>query len=206
MACACGHACSSGPRGPYFGDEKFLVLGVRHEEEANAVSKELATDGRVEHLRLRGPTFTALGITERDGRPAWVRAVTQRGIELALDPVVSHPLDRGARYELLAPATPGLYDADGDGFDELVVVRSGYDGGAPCVLAYRVQNAGFIDLVADGARTLAAARGLADDLEPCVGAPAADASVDEPAQEPAREPPREPRADPEPAPAPSAPQ
>jgi hypothetical protein len=159
-------ACSSGPASPFFGDEKFLVLGVSPEEEADALSKQLAVDGRVEHLRLRGPTFTALGFTDRDGRPAWVRAITPRGIALALDPVASHPLERGERYELLAPATPGLYDADGDGFDELLVLKRSYDRDDPCLLAYRVQSSGFVDLITDGEHTRKVAAGTSE-VEPC---------------------------------------
>lgn len=173
-------ACSSGPASPFFGDEKFLVLGVSPEEEANAVSKQLAVDGRTEHLRLRGPTFTALGFTEPDGQPAWVRAITPRGISLALDPVASHPLERGERYELIAPATPGLFDADGDGFDELVVLKRSYDGDDACLLVYRIQSSGFVDLITDSQDTIDAARGAVTDVEPCAGAPASDGGVNEP--------------------------
>ena len=172
-------ACSAGPASPFFGDEKFLVLGVSPEEEANAVSKQLAVDGRTEHLRLRGPTFTALGFTEPDGQPAWVRAITPRGIALALDPVASHPLERGERYELMAPATPGLFDADGDGFDELIVLRRSYDRDDPCVLAYRIQSSGFVDLITDSQDTIDAARDVITGVEPCAGAPAADGGVSE---------------------------
>jgi len=162
-------ACSSGPSSPFFGDEKFLVLGVSPEEEANALSQELAVDGRTEHVRLRGTTFTALGFTEPDGRPAWVRAITPRGIALALDPVASHPLERGERYELLAPATPGLFDADGDGFDELLVRKSTYDGDDACLLVYRVQNSGFVDLVTDGEHTRQVGSIAGLHVEPCHG-------------------------------------
>jgi hypothetical protein len=169
--------CSSGPSGPFFGDEKFLVLGVSPEEEANALSRQLATDGRKEYLRLRGPTFTALGFEEPDGRPGWVRAITQRGIELALDPVQSHPLERGARYELLAPASQGLFDADGDGFDDVIVLKRSYDGDDRCLLAYRIQNTGFIDLITDTNETVAAARDAITGVEPCAGTPAADAGT-----------------------------
>lgn len=169
--------CSSGPSGPFFGDEKFLVLGVSPEEEANALSKQLATDGRREYIRLRGSTFTGLGFSEPDGRPGWVRAITQRGIALALDPVESHPLDRGARYELVAPATEGLFDADGDGFDDLVVLKRSYDRDDPCLLAYRIQSTGFIDLIADSNGTIAAARGAISGVEPCAGTAGPDAGV-----------------------------
>jgi hypothetical protein len=169
--------CSSAPRGPFFGDEQFLVLGVSPEEEANAVSKRLATDGRKEYLRLRGPSFTALGFEERDGRPGWVRGITQRGIELALDPVPSHALERGVRYELLAPETPGLFDADGDGFDELIVLKRSYDWDDPCVLAYRLQGTGFVDLITDGSHTLDVARDAITGVEPCVGTAPADGGV-----------------------------
>jgi hypothetical protein len=174
--------CSSGPRSPYFGDEKFLVLGVSPEEEANALSKQLSTDGRKEFLRLRGPTFTALGFEEPDGRPGWVRGITQRGIQLALDPVPSHPLDRGVRYELLAPETPGLFDADGDGFDELIVLRRSYDRDDPCLLAYRIQNTGFVDLITDGPHTVDVARDAISGIEPCAGpaAPSDGGVVEDP--------------------------
>ena len=162
-------SCSSGPSGPFFGDERFLVLGVSPEEEANALSKQLAVDGRSEYLRLRGPMFTGLGFTEPDGRPGWVRAITQRGIELALDPEESHPLSRGERYELLAPQTPGLFDADGDGFDELIVLKRSYDTDDPCLLAYRIQNVGFVDLITDSQHSMAAARDAITGIEPCIG-------------------------------------
>jgi len=184
--------CSSGPRSPFFGDESFLVLGVSPEEEANALSKQLATDGRKEYLRLRGPTFTALGFEEPDGQPGWVRAITQRGIEVALNPVQSHPLDLGVRYELLAPATEGLFDADGDGFDELIVLQRSYDRDDPCLLAYRVQNTGEVELITDTQDTVAAARDAITGVEACAGAPAGDAGVlDDPvaAPQPAATPP-----------------
>jgi hypothetical protein len=173
-------ACSSGPASPYFGDERFLVLGVSPEEEANAVSRDLAVDGRKEHLRLRGPTFTALGFDEPDGRPGWVRAITQRGISLALDPLASHALSPGERYELLAPAIEGLYDADGDGFDELIVLKRSYDRDDPCVLAYRLQSSGYIDLITDAAHTRAVARDAAGEVEPCEGEAAPPSSEPEP--------------------------
>jgi hypothetical protein len=150
--------CSSAPRGPFFGDEQFLVLGVSPEEEANAVSKRLATDGRKEYLRLRGPSFTALGFEERDGRPGWVRGITQRGIELALDPVPSHALERGVRYEL-------------------IVLKRSYDWDDPCVLAYRLQGTGFVDLITDGSHTLDVARDAITGVEPCVGTAPADGGV-----------------------------
>jgi hypothetical protein len=169
--------CSSGPSSPYFGDERFLVLGVSPEEEANALSKQLATDGRKEYLRLRAPTFTALGFEEPDGQPGWVRAITHRGIELALDPEQSHPLDRGERYELLAPATEGLFDANGDGFDELIVLKRSYDRQDPCLLAYRVQNTGEIELITGTEDTVAAARDAITGVEPCAGTSAGDAGT-----------------------------
>lgn len=183
--------CSSAPRSPFFGDEKYLVLGVSPEDEANAVSKELATNGRREHLRLRGPTFTALGFTEPDGRPAWVRGVTQRGIEIALDPTPSHPLERGVRYELLAPETPGLFDADGDGFDELIILQRSYDNDDPCLLAYRIQNNGVIDLITDEHHVLDAARDAITGVQPCIVTGVADGGVlpDPAPSEPAPPPP-----------------
>lgn len=181
--------CSSAPRGPFFGDEQYLVLGVSPEEEANAVSKELATDGRKEFLRVRGPSFTAIGFEERDGRPGWVRGITQRGIELALDPVPSHALEPGVRYELLAPETPGLFDADGDGFDELIVLRRSYDRDDPCLLAYRIQNTGSVDLITDGSHTVAVARDAITGVEPCVGTAPDDAGVLEDPGAPEPEPP-----------------
>jgi len=178
-------ACSSGPASPYFGDERFLVLGVSPEEEANAVSKELAVEGRTEYLRLRGSAFTALGFAEPDGTRAWVRVVTQRGIELALDPTASHALSRGERYELVAPATEGLYDADGDGFDEVIVQKRSYDADDPCVLAYRLQNTGVVELIEDEAHTRAAARDVIGELEPCLSAPAPSDEQTETPDEPA---------------------
>lgn len=190
--------CSSGPSSPYFGDEKFLVLGVSPEEEANALSKQLASDGRKEYLRLRGPTFTALGFDEPDGRPGWVRAITQRGIEIALDPVQSHPLELGERYELLAPATEGLFDADGDGFDELIVLKRSYDRDDPCLLAYRVQNTGEVELITDPQDTVDAARTAITGVEPCAGTSPGDAGT---LADPGAAPEPGPEAEPHPPPA-----
>lgn len=179
-------ACGSAPKGPYFGDERFLVLGVSPEEEANKVSQELAIDGRAEYLRLRGATFTALGVSDPDGRPAWVRVITQRGIELALDPSTGHALSRGQRYELIAPAREGMYDADGDGFDEVIVLQRSYDEDDPCLLAYRLQNSGFVDLITDEAHAREVAREAVHDVEPCGSPSEPHAEGGEPPAEPAQ--------------------
>jgi hypothetical protein len=171
-------ACTSAPASPFFGDDRFLVVGVSPDSEADALSSKLATDGLRERTRLRGTTFTALGVDDSQGVPSLVRVITARGIALALDPVESHPLDRGARYELLAPRSPGQHDADGDGFDELFIVRRTYDRADACLLVYRVQSSGFVDLIEDAnvSTALAGAMGVGERV-PCVASTAGAAGA-----------------------------
>ena len=142
-------ACASGPKSPYFGDERFLVLGVRPDAEGDAVAEELERSGFKVTSKLNGLHFTALGAAAADGAPAKVRIVTARGIALALDPVVATPLQPGIRYALMPPPVKGTHDADGDGFEEVFVHRL-TDGVAPCILVYRVRDSGFADAVPSG--------------------------------------------------------
>jgi hypothetical protein len=148
----CLLACSSGPQSPFFGDERFLVVGVSPDAEADAVSRSLEERGYRETLRLRGRAFAALSFDDAEGRPSHVRIVTARGIALVLDAIESNPLDRGARYALISPSTPGQFDADDDGVEELLVLGQTYDRGIACALAYRIDPTGAATELRDAER------------------------------------------------------
>ncbi len=169
---ACMVACSTANPSPFFGDDRFLVVGVNPDTEADALAIKLAAHGLHERVRLRGATFTALGVEDESGALALVRVITARGIALALDPVESHALERGARYELRKPQVEGDFDADKDGFDDLLVVQHTYDGSNACLLAYRVQSSGFVDSIDDAQVVQALAGPAYADTPPCtLGAP-----------------------------------
>src|SRR5262245_39072219 len=77
--------CASQPRSPYFGDERFLVIGVDPNAEIDEVARELEQSGYAIALELHGQHFAALSAQSPDGEPAKVRVVTGRGIALSLD-------------------------------------------------------------------------------------------------------------------------
>ena len=136
-------ACSAPVRGPFYGDEKLLRIGVDPLAEAAEVQSSFERAGhRVAH-RLPGKHFIALSFRGPDGRPSAVRVVTARGIALALDAESANALTPGTEYGLLPRPLDTGHDADGDGFDELFVVQ--VRAGRSCVLPYRVRDVGFVD-------------------------------------------------------------
>jgi hypothetical protein len=141
--------CASRAPGPYFGDERFLVIGVDPNAEVDELARKLEDSGFTIALTLRGQHFAALGATEPDGWPAKVRIVTARGIALALDPVVATPVQPGIRYALMPAPLADTHDPDGDGFEEVFVQRF-VDRAAPCILVFRVRDSGFADRVPAG--------------------------------------------------------
>jgi hypothetical protein len=125
------------------------VLGVSPDAESEEIKHELEQSGYTVALELHGLRFSALSAVTEDGAPAKVRAITGRGIALALEPIVGTPLQPAVAYALLPPPSKDTHDADGDGFEELFVHRF-EEGEAPCILVYRVRDSGFVDAVASG--------------------------------------------------------
>lgn len=149
VACAsAGSACASRQPSPFFGDERYLVLGVDPDAEADRVTADLEKSGYRVTRKLRGQNFSALGADD-DAGPASVRVITLRGIALALDAVLGDALQPGVRYALLPPPSSETHDADGDGFEEVFVdVRAEKE--PACIRVYRVRDSGFVDLVTSG--------------------------------------------------------
>jgi hypothetical protein len=142
-------ACGPPAHGPFFGDDRLIVLGVDPEAEADALAGQLRARGLHEARRIRGKTFTALGFaTAAENAPqSEVRVITGRGIALALEARAATVLEPGERYALLPAPYRDTLDADGDGFDELFVSRSPLPSGERCTLVYRVRDSGFVDEV-----------------------------------------------------------
>jgi hypothetical protein len=168
----------SAERGPYFGDERFLTLGVDPESEAKVVVKDLAASGHSLSVRTRGRSFVALGF-EAQGAPAHVRIVTGRGIALALDAWQSHALDVGVRYTLLVPPEERAPDVDGDGNEEVFVAVAPYDGGEACLAAYRVHAAGNVTRVASNLGATVPGQATWSRLLPCAVGSQDQASQDQ---------------------------
>ncbi len=148
-------ACASQPRSPFFGDERFLVLGVDPDAEADELARQFEANGFRVLRRLRGQHFSALGVAASDGAAVKVRIVTARGIALALDAARSSPMQPGVGYALLTPPSSETHDADGDGFEEVFVqLLPTAAGSAPCILVYRVRDSGFVDAVASNTYAL----------------------------------------------------
>jgi hypothetical protein len=147
VACAEG-ACAARQPGPFFGDDRYLVVGVDPDTESRALVRQLEKKGYYVQLRVRGKTFSALGFADEQDVPQKVRIVTVRGIEVALDPVPGTPLQPGVRYELLPSPVAGTQDADGDNFEEVFVSVHTETTGA-CAQVYRVRDSGFVDAVDD---------------------------------------------------------
>jgi hypothetical protein len=145
MAICLAGCASSVPRGPFYGDEKYLHFGLDPRAEADALIKQQSERFEPLALRVEGEHFTALGFMDRSGRATRVRVLTERGIELALDPEPESALTIGVRYALLAPPLATTHDADGDGFEELFVDRRA--DGANCLQVYRVLDVGLVDPV-----------------------------------------------------------
>jgi hypothetical protein len=144
------------PPGPFYGDEKYLRFGVDPRTEADALIKQQSQRLEPLALRVEGEHFSALGFMDRSGRATRVRAFTQLGIELALDPEPGTALKAGVRYALLAQPLATSHDADGDGFEEFFVERR--SAGASCVLVYRVRDTGVVDPVGVDAQLFEQAR------------------------------------------------
>jgi hypothetical protein len=140
-------ACASQPPGPYYGDEQYLVFGVRPDAEAAALAEQIVASGYPLTVRLSGQSFTALGFVDEQGLPAKVRVVTVRGAALVLDPEASDLLHGGVRYRLLEAPLQDTQDADGDGFEEVFVEQQPESGEPPCIMIYRVRDSGFVDRV-----------------------------------------------------------
>jgi hypothetical protein len=151
IAALAGSAPACGPpaHGPYFGDDRLIVLGVDPEAEANALAQQLRARGLHEARRIRGKTFTALGFAPaaQEDQQSEVRVITGRGIALALQARAPTALQRGERYALLPAPYRDTLDADRDGFDELFVSRTGLPDGQRCTLVYRLRDSGFVDEV-----------------------------------------------------------
>jgi hypothetical protein len=157
-------ACGAPAHGPFFGDDRLIVLGVDPDSEADALSRQLAERGLTEARRIRGKTFTALGYApaaepnvQRD-----VRVITGRGIALALEAHSNSALEPGVRYALLPAPYRDTLDADGDGFDELFVTRTPVPSGEACTLVYRMRDSGFVDPVDTASYALARPPEVAD--------------------------------------------
>jgi hypothetical protein len=145
LGCCC--ACGPPPHGPFFGDEKLLVVGVDPEAEANAVVRQLEQRGYYEVRRLRGSTFTALGFApvKHDTGAGRVRVVTLRGISLALDSSEPTLLTKGRELRLLDFPYSDSRDVDRDGDPEIFVREEPLPTGEPCLRAYRVRATGVVE-------------------------------------------------------------
>jgi hypothetical protein len=174
-------ACASQPPGPFFGDEKYLVLGVDPDAEANALTRDLASQGYSAIPRVRGRSFTAVGVQHPDQSSIGVRVVTVRGIALSVDRVKPTVFQEEVRYSLMQPPFPDTHDADGDGFEEIFVhvVRGQGSALRSCVAVFRVRDSGFVDPV-DGKKFALAAPPQSRDLlfrEPTFCEPPAEAEA-----------------------------
>ena len=139
--------CGAAPHGPFFGDEKLLVVGVDPEAEANAVVRQLEAHRYYEVRRLRGTTFTALGFApvEGDSEAGRVRVVTSHGIALALDSSEPTLLTAGRTLRLLDFPYADSRDVDHDGDPEVFVREEPLPAGEPCLRVYRVRVSGLVE-------------------------------------------------------------
>jgi hypothetical protein len=151
-------ACASQRPGPFFGDEKYLVLGVDPDAEANALTRDLASQGYGANPRLRGRHFAAVGVQHPDLSSIGVRVVTVRGIALSIDRIKPTVFQEEVRYSLMPPPFTNTHDADDDGFEEIFVHVVHGQGSAlhSCVAVFRVRDSGFVDQV-DGKKFALAA-------------------------------------------------
>ena len=138
-------ACTPPTPSPFFGDEAYLRFGTDPRAEADAIVRAYAQQNEVPALRLEGRHFTALGLMTRSGRSTRVRVVTDRGIQLALDPVRPDVLHKGESFALLDAPIANTQDADGDGFEDVFVERR--FGTQVCLQIYHVADVGFVDPV-----------------------------------------------------------
>lgn len=144
MVFGCG---GSPPRGPFFGDEHLLVVGVDPEAEANTVARQLEAHGYYEVQRLRGPAFTALGFApvKGDVEAGRVRVVTSRGISLSLDSSKPTLLTLGRTLRLLDFPYSDTRDVNRDGDAEVFVREEPLPRGEPCLRVYRVRESGVVE-------------------------------------------------------------
>jgi hypothetical protein len=151
-------ACAQTPRGPYFDDERYLVVGVDPGREVDAVTGNLERAGYRIGPRFSGRHFAAIGFADAAGLPLGVRVITGRGIALALDPIEGDVFTPALRHRLLEAPLIEQHDADGDGFEEVFVER--IEGPVPerCVQAFRVRDSGFVDAVSAGVALAGVAR------------------------------------------------
>jgi hypothetical protein len=142
-------SCGPPPHGPYFGDERLIVLGVSPDAEADELSRQLNARGLREARRIRGKTFTALGFgpSKDPLHQTDVRVITGRGIALALEARAATMLEPGERYALLSSPHLDTLDADRD-LDELYVARTALPTGTRCLLVYQVRQTGIVEQVA----------------------------------------------------------
>lgn len=136
-------ACaSSPPPSPYFGDERWLVVGVAPSRESEALIAQMKEHGLSLALRLDGLHHTALAFVDASGKVVAVRVVTAHGIALALDAQAADALRPGRAWRLLrSPIAQGGGSANAD---EYVFVEEHVDGRATCVRMYRVRPDGAV--------------------------------------------------------------
>ena len=138
-------ACSQAPRGPYFGDERFLVVGTDPKREAEALVTQLRAQGYEVRVRMSGREFTAIDFLDAQGRAGPLRIVTARGIVLALDSGPQSVLDpAGMEFRLLAPPLRRSHDVDSDGHEEIFVEERDLALGTACIRTHRVMPDGSL--------------------------------------------------------------
>lgn len=143
MLLLCLSACaSSPPPSPYFGDERWLVVGVAPSREADALIAQMKAHGRTLALRLHGVHHTALAFADSGGAIVAVRVVTAHGIALALDAEAAHALRPGRAWRLLR--SPLSASGGGPNADEYVFVQERVGGNPACVRIYRVRPDGEV--------------------------------------------------------------
>lgn len=143
----CLAACA--PAAQPLGAETFLNVGVSPRAEADAVRARLEAAGWERTGEVETERFVALAFRRGEDQRA-VRVITARGVVAALD---SHEPDGvRARHGLVALADPAVRDFDGDGAEELVLVRDG--GPTPCLAVLRFDDAGQVRAAPDDASTL----------------------------------------------------
>lgn len=140
-------ACGSAARSP--GPESFLHVGVSPREEAASVRAQLEAAGWELTREAETPRFVALAFRRGEDQRA-VRVISARGVVAALD---SHEPDGvRLRHGPVTLADPAVRDFDGDGSEELVVLREG--GPMPCLAVLRFDDEGGVRAAADDAASL----------------------------------------------------
>ncbi len=142
-------ACAAVPDG--LPAERFLRVGVSPQDEAASVRAALEAAGWETTREVESARFLALAFRRgEEGRA--VRVITSRGVVAALD---SHEPDGiRARHGRVTLAEPATRDVDGDGDEELIVLREG--GASPCLAVLRFEADGSARAIADEAAPLRA--------------------------------------------------